>query len=79
MASELKADMILLDEKEGRSAAKRINLKPVGVIGILLEAKSKHFIKDIKPHLDSLIQVAGFHLSDPLYRHSLDLANEKFE
>lgn len=76
LASELEADMILLDEKEGRRAATRINLKPVGVIGVLLEAKSKSFIKTIKPHLDSLRQIAGFRISDSLYIHALNLANE---
>ncbi len=39
LASELEADMILLDEREGRSAARRVRLKPLGVVGILLEAK----------------------------------------
>lgn len=77
LASELCSDMILLDEKEGRLAAKRIKLKPVGIIGILLEAKSKNFIKTIKPHLNSLRQIAGFRISEPLYIHSLNLANEK--
>jgi uncharacterized protein len=77
LASELEADMILLDEKEGRRAATRINLKPVGVIGLLLEAKTKNCIKTIKPHLDSLRQIAGFRISAPLYIHALDLANEK--
>lgn len=77
LASELEADMILLDEKEGRSAAKRIGLKPIGVIGVLLEAKSKNFVKTIRPHLDSLRQIAGFRISTNLYLHSLDLANEK--
>ena len=32
LASELEADMILLDEKYGRNAALRIKLKPLGVI-----------------------------------------------
>ncbi len=77
LASELEADMILLDEKEGRSAALRIKLKPLGVIGILLEAKQKCLIDIIRPHLDSLRQIAGFRISDPLYFHALSLANEK--
>ncbi len=77
LASELGSDMILLDEKEGRSAAKRIHLKPMGVIGVLLEAKSKNLVKAIRPHLDSLRQIAGFRMSEPLYLYSLELANEK--
>ena len=55
----------------------RIKLKPVGVIGVLLEAKQKSFIEIIRPHLDSLREVAGFRIGDPLYFHALALANEK--
>ena len=76
-ASELEADMVLLDEKDGRNAAFRINLKPVGVIGVLLEAKQKCLIEIIRPHLDSLRHIAGFRISDSLYFHALKLANEK--
>ena len=77
LASELDVDMILLDEKAGRNAAMRIQLKPVGVIGVLLEAKQKCLIDIIQPHLDSLREIAGFRISDSLYFHTLTLANEK--
>ena len=77
LASELEADSILLDEKEGRNIARRANLKPLGVIGVLLEAKNKNFIKVISPYLDSLRQIAGFRIGDPLYRYALKLADEK--
>ncbi len=77
LASELEADIILLDEKEGRNAARRAKLNPVGVIGVLLEAKNKRFISNLRPYLDSLRQLAGFRISESLYIHALNLANEK--
>lgn len=76
LASELNAGMILLDEKEGRNAAERVGLKPMGVIGIMLEAKHKNLIQSVQPHLDSLRQTAGFRISDALYLYALELANE---
>ncbi|MDM8523859.1 DUF3368 domain-containing protein [Desulfococcaceae bacterium HSG8] len=76
LALELGADMILLDEKEGRSAARRMNLKPVGVIGVLLEAKKNGLLYSVRPHLDSLRQVAGFRIKESLYLHALELACE---
>jgi hypothetical protein len=76
LALELKADIILLDENDGRNAARRFNLKPVGVIGILLEAKKKHRIELIRPHLDALRQIAGFRLSKGVYMYALELADE---
>jgi predicted nucleic acid-binding protein len=44
---------------------------------VLLEAKNKNFIKVISPYLDSLRQIAGFRIGDPLYRYALKLADEK--
>lgn len=76
LAVELGADMILMDEKEGRHAAQRLGLKVVGVIGVLLEAKSRGFIKHVRPHLDALRQTAGFYVKDSLYQSVLELASE---
>jgi predicted nucleic acid-binding protein len=41
LALELGADLVLLDEREGRHAAQRLELRVAGVVGILLEAKSR--------------------------------------
>jgi len=75
LALELGADMILLDEKEGRNTARRMKLKPVGVIGVLLEAKRK-VLNAVRPYLDSLWQIAGFRIDESLYLHALKLADE---
>jgi len=76
LALELGADMILLDEKEGRHAAQRLGLRVVGVVGVLLDAKSHGFIAHIHPHLDALRQTAGFYLKESIYQAALILANE---
>lgn len=41
LALELKAYLLLLDEKDGRHIAQRAGLTVVGVVGMLLEAKAK--------------------------------------
>ncbi len=76
LAVELGADLILLDEKEGRHAAQRLGLDVVGVVGVLLEAKTKGAIDRVRPHLDALRQAAGFYLSESLYQAVLALASE---
>lgn len=76
LALELEADLILLDEKEGRHAAERLGLKTVGVVGILLEAKKNGLVNSVRPHLDDLREVASFYLKESLYRHVLALADE---
>jgi predicted nucleic acid-binding protein len=76
LAVELKADLILLDEKEGRRMAGRLGLHVTGVAGILLEAKTKDLIDSVRPHLDRLRYDAGFYLSDATYQAVIDLAGE---
>lgn len=45
LALEIQADLVLLDEREGRRAAQRFGLRALGVVGILLDAKSHGAIK----------------------------------
>lgn len=77
LAVELRAELVLLDEQEGRHAATRLGLRPLGVLGILLEAKRLGEIEEIRPLLDELRHRAGFFLSEHLYRQVLELAGEQ--
>jgi len=79
LALELEADLVLLDEREGRHAAQRMGLRVVGVAGVLLEAKASNAVSAIRPLLDGLRQTAGFYLSDSLYQYTLTLAGESDE
>lgn len=54
LATELNADLIILDEKLGRFHAKHADLKVTGTIGILIKAKSEGLIEKIKPLLNEL-------------------------
>lgn len=76
LAVELKADLILLDEKDGRQMAQRFDLNIAGVLGVLLEAKKKNLVGELRPQLDALRQSAGFYLSDGVYQQVLHLAGE---
>ena len=76
LALELGAGLVLLDEREGRHAAQRLELRVSGVVGILLEAKSRSAVNVIRPHLDALRHKAGFYLSDPVCYAALSLAGE---
>lgn len=77
LALELKADLVLMDEREGRHAAARLGLEPLGVLGILLRAKKKGFLNEIRPEVDALRQRAGFYVGDRLYRQVLVSAEEE--
>ena len=70
------ADLILLDDKAARQAAGALNLTYIGVVGILLAAKSRSLVPLVKPILDDLRAIAGFRLADATYQHALRLAGE---
>ena len=77
LAVELKADLVLLDEKEGRHAASRLGLHSLGALGILLQAKRLGAVTEVRSLLDALREQAGFFLSDSLYWQVLEQADEK--
>ncbi|MFC6974482.1 DUF3368 domain-containing protein [Halomicroarcula sp. GCM10025709] len=64
-AIEQDADLLLLDEKDGRQVARRHDLSVTGVIGILLRAANEDDL-DLQQELDALRE-AGFWISDELY------------
>ena len=76
LALEVNADLILLDEYEGRRVAQRLGLRVMGVVGILLSAKQNQLVDEIQPMLHELRTTAGFYLSDAVYRRALSLAGE---
>ncbi|MBD2576758.1 DUF3368 domain-containing protein [Oscillatoria sp. FACHB-1406] len=73
---ESQAERILIDERRGRLVARRLNLQYTGILGILVEAKDKGLIAEVKPLLDALINEAGFWVAEPLYNNVLRLVNE---
>jgi predicted nucleic acid-binding protein len=77
LAIELKADLVLLDEKEGRHAAIRLGLRPLGALGLLLQAKHVGAIVEIRSLLDALREQAGFFLGESLYWQLLEQAGER--
>jgi predicted nucleic acid-binding protein len=76
LAIELQADLVLLDERKGRTIASRMGLKLVGLLGPLIEAKHKGLIPAIGPVMDDLIKKAGFWISPNLYNRVLREAGE---
>lgn len=76
LALDLKADLVLLDEKEGRRKARHVGLKVMGVGGVLLAAKTRRHLTEVRSCLDDLRQLAGFYLGEDVYRALLVAANE---
>jgi uncharacterized protein len=72
LALELQADLLLIDERKGRKVAAQCGVKKInGLLGVLLEAKQKKLLPEIKPIMDALIDHQNFRISDRLYRRVL--------
>lgn len=55
LAEELGADLVLLDEFQGRQAATQLGLKVRGTLGLLAEGFRRELIEDIRTDLDDLV------------------------
>lgn len=71
MAFELQADDLLIDERLGRQEALRLGLSIIGILGILLVAKQRSLIPQVRSVMDTLIKQAGFRVTPELYQHIL--------
>ena len=76
LAVELNADQVLIDERRGRLIADRFNLQYTGVLGILVEAKSRGFIAAVKPLMNALLNQAGFWIDPALCDRVLQITDE---
>lgn len=76
VALELRADLVLIDEKRGRDVARRLGLRFVGLLGVVLDAKRKGYLRAVRPLLDELTAEAGFWIRDDLRREILEAAGE---
>lgn len=66
LALKMKAEWILLDEREGRKVAKSLGLEVAGILGILLRAKQLGEIESLQAIIDDLINKAGFRIAPEL-------------
>lgn len=76
LAIALNADRLIIDERKGRKIAIDMGVQVIGILGVLLEAKSNGLIDRVKPIVDDLIAIAGFRISQQLYAEILQAAKE---
>jgi len=75
LANELKADLVIIDEKLGRYWAESFGHKITGTLGILVRAKKMGFISHIKPFIDSM-QTKNIWFNSALIQKVLETVGE---
>jgi len=78
LAHEVRADVVLLDERDARHAAIRMGLNVLGTVGILLWGKQAGKIMNLRDVLDALRFQGKFRISQRLYEQVLLEAGEYY-
>jgi predicted nucleic acid-binding protein len=65
-AKALGADLVFVDEREGRKWARRLQIPAVGTLGILLRAKHEGHLPSLKTAMEELTRNYGFAISPVL-------------
>lgn len=75
LAHELRADLLLMDERRGRRRASQTGITVVGTLGILIDARQRGLTGPIRPMLD-LLRKLPFYMSDALHSEALRRVGE---
>lgn len=76
LAIELHADLVLVDERAANRIARRLDLRPLGLVGVLIEGKALGHLASIAPLLNRLQEEAGFWLGPKLRARVLRAVGE---
>lgn len=76
LATDIKANIVLIDEQEGRQFASQVGLAVTGALGILLRAKLKGDIQSLKSEMQLLRSKARFFIASSLEARMLSAAGE---
>ena len=73
LALEVRPDVLLLDETEGRRVAGLYSLPVTGIIGLLIQAKCDGKISSLAEEMDRLREEGNFWIQEALYRRVLEM------
>lgn len=76
LALETNCDLLLMDERIGTNIARQEGLQTIGLVGVLIKAKEREIIKEVREILEDLKQTSGFWLGDKLQNRVLENLGE---
>lgn len=75
LAAEGSASLVIMDERKGRTAARRMKLRLTGTVGVLMLAKDRGLLASVGPWLARL-EEHGMYLGSEVIARALALAGE---
>jgi predicted nucleic acid-binding protein len=75
LALERQARLVIIDERKGRSFARRLHLPLAGSLGLLVAAKQKGLVKEVRP-LVMALQTAGLYFHPAVIADVLQTVSE---
>jgi uncharacterized protein len=76
LAKEINADMLLTDDLKARGVAARLNVKSMGLLGVLIRAKQRGHISSVREAIAILEMRGRLYVSDAVKAEALRLAGE---
>lgn len=75
LAQEQRTAEVIIDEKVARMQARILGLKVVGTLGLLLRAKNRGFIDEIRPLINKILE-EGIYIHENIVRGIVQEAGE---
>lgn len=76
LAIQLKASALLIDEMDGREAARKLGVPTTGTLGLIVWAKRQGFVPSASAAMEALVSQARFFVSEAVRNEVLRLAGE---
>ena len=67
---------IILDDKPAREIAAGLGLKVIGTLGLLILAKQKGFLTEVRPIIAQIIELVNFRIAPSVLNRALSLIDE---
>jgi predicted nucleic acid-binding protein len=75
LAQEINADVVIIDDANAKKHAKYLDLPVTGTLGVLIKAKQKGYVKELKPILYRMVE-NGIYISQDLMELCLKQVEE---
>ena len=67
---------IILDDKNARKIAADLGIKVIGTLGLLILAKQKGFLTEVRPIMAQIIERVNFRIAPSVLNRALSLIDE---